>query len=144
MEPNASDSKVRDRRAKYRFNLERELRYKITEESGPAIFGTGQTINLCSGGVLFASDQPLKLGAFIELSISWPVLLDDNCPMRLIAFGRILRAEDRIAVCSIEKYEFRTSSRGFRPTTPGRDDGMLQRWADGMRKGILRESVASA
>ena len=140
-----SNSKSKERRSKRRFNLERELRYKITGEGGPTAIGTGHTINLCSSGVLFTTDHPLPTGEFIELAINWPVLLDDNCPMRLIVFGRILRASRTQAVCSIDKYEFRTAARTFQTAAPsGREDGVLQRWADGMRKGILRETVAQA
>jgi len=35
----------------------------------------------------------------------------------------------------VEKYEFRTQSRKLRThTVPSRNDGMLQRWADGFRR----------
>jgi len=80
----------------------------------------------------------------VELSISWPVLLDESCPMRLIVFGRVLRCTSRKAVCSIEKYEFRTQARTYQQTTTIRTDTMLQRWADGIRKENLRTSLAGA
>ena len=134
-------SKEKERRAKHRFSLERELRYKIMGERGPTVVGVGKTINLSSAGVLFAAEHPVESGLFIELSINWPVVLDDSCPMRLIVFGRVLRSDGRLAVCSIDKYEFRTSARASKPA-PVRNDGMLYRWATGIRRGVLRDAVA--
>src|ERR1017187_4998963 len=80
-----------DRRKKFRFPIHRELRYKLLEEGILVGAGTGQSVNIGSGGVAFSIDRDLSPGAFSELSISWPVLLDDTCPMRFIVFGRVLR-----------------------------------------------------
>lgn len=135
---------VVERRSKFRFGMERELRYKMAEDGVVVAAGSGQTVNMGSGGVAFVADQPLSPGAYVEISISWPVLLDASCPMRLIVFGRALRCQGRRAVCSIEKYEFRTQARTFQSTPAPRGDGMLQRWADGMRKEILRSHMAGA
>jgi hypothetical protein len=119
------------------------MRYKVTGDGAPPVSGNGSTVNMGSGGVAFATQHMLKPGNFVELSIHWPVLLDDSCPMRLIVFGRVLRAQNNAAVCSIDKYEFRTAARTFQAAA-GRSDGMLQRWADGMRKEGLKEAVARA
>ena len=134
-----------ERRHKHRFTLQRELRYRATEDGVVAASGSGQTLNLGSGGVAFVSGEALAVGAFVELSISWPVLLDENCPMRLIVFGRVLRVSGRKSVCSIDKYEFRTQSRVLETSSATRCDGMLQRWADGVRKGaVLKVSSLGA
>lgn len=82
-------------------------------------------------------DQQLSFGAFVEVSISWPVLLDSSCPMRLIVFGRVVRSETAKTACTIDKYEFRTS-RKLQLATPIRTDSRLQRWADGYRKEALK------
>jgi hypothetical protein len=130
-----------ERRSKYRFEMKREMRYKVTGDGAPPVAGNGSTVNMGSGGVAFATEHALKPGAFVELSIHWPVLLDDSCPMRLIVFGRVLRAQNHTAVCSIDKYEFRTAARTFQAVAGGRSDGMLQRWADGMRKESLKDNL---
>ena len=101
-----------DRRKKSRFPIRRELRYKLLADD-TMDSGTGQTINMGSGGIAFSIDHELKPDAFIELSISWPMLLDNTCPMRLIVFGRVLRSQSRKSVCNIDKYEFRTQARTF-------------------------------
>ncbi|MDE3166813.1 MAG: hypothetical protein KGN36_13490 [Acidobacteriota bacterium] len=134
-------SAAKDRRSKQRFEIQRELRYKVTGDSIPQTTGAGRTINVCSEGVAFLAEQPLPEGAFIEMSINWPVLLGESCPMRLNAFGRILRSNGLAVACTIDKYEFRTAPRVLQPATPIRSDRMLQRWADGTRK-VLKMTVA--
>lgn len=129
-----------DRRIKYRFGIERHTRYKLAEGGVVVAAGTGQTINICSGGVAFTSEQALTPGGFVELSISWPALLDESLPMRLIIFGRLLRCTGQMSVCSIDKYEFRTQSRTFLTPAAARSDGMLQRWVDGIRKENMKTS----
>ena len=126
-----------ERRAKARFPMDRELRYKLLEDDRIVESGMGQTLNVGSGGVAFVVDRELRAGAFVELSISWPVLLDETCKMRLIVYGRLLRSAGRKSVCTVDKYEFRTQARVLAPAAPVRADSTLLRWAEGMR----RESV---
>ena len=90
--------KATDRRQKYRFAIRRELRYKVLAEGIIIDSGVGQTINMSSGGIAFTIDHALKPEAFIEISLSWPVLLDNACPMRMIVFGRVLRSHDRKSI----------------------------------------------
>jgi len=136
--------KENDRRSKTRFAMERDVRYRVAEDGVVVAAGSGQTINMCSGGIAFVTEQPLTPGGFVELSISWPVLLDETCPMRFVVFGRVLRSAGRRTVCSIDKYEFRTQARTMAASASTRTDGMLQRWADGLRKESLRASAAGA
>jgi hypothetical protein len=119
------------------------MRYKATEDGVVLASGSGQTLDLGSGGVSFITAEGLTAGAFVELSISWPVLLDESCPMRLIVFGRVLRVSGRKAVCSVDKYEFRTQSRARLAVAPTRTDTMLQRWADGIKKGAATKVNAT-
>ena len=132
-----------ERRSKFRFAMERDVRYKVAGDGVVVAAGSGQTIDVCSGGVAFVTEQPLTAGGFVELSISWPVLLDEACPMRFIVFGRVLRCNGRKTVCSIDKYEFRTSGRTFQASVTTRGDGMLHRWVEGVRKESLKVSAAS-
>jgi len=133
-----------DRRKKFRFPIRRELRYKVLADRIIMDSGTGQTINMGSGGIAFSIDHELKPNAFIELSISWPMLLDDTCPMRLIAFGRVLRSQGTKSVCTLDKYEFRTQARTFQAAGVMRNDSMLERWAGEMLKENLKPRAASA
>lgn len=139
-----TEIKPSERRTKCRFALKRELRYKVVDDGNTLAAGTGETIDLSSGGVGILVDQPLAVGAFIELSISWPVLLDENCPMRLIVFGRVVRCEDRLVACTVDKYEFRTQARKIHVAMPVRNDAMLQRWADGFRREAMKGRAVRA
>jgi hypothetical protein len=125
-----------ERRSKFRFPIRRELRYKLLRDGAVAEAGLGETVDIGSGGIGFAIDRGLPVGAFIELSISWPVLLNESCPMRLNVFGRVVRNEPGKCACTVDKYEFRTQSRDVQ-TQPVRNDSMLQRWADAVRKDAL-------
>lgn len=106
MTPSTTDSS--ERRAKARFEIQRELRYKVRGKAKALQAGTGDTVNISSAGIAIRIDQPLAAGSSVELSVSWPALLNDVRPMRLNIVGRILRAEGRNAVCTVDRYEFRT------------------------------------
>lgn len=136
--------KPTERRDKMRFPMNRELRYKLLEDERIMAAGLGTTVDMSSGGVAFDSDADLPNGSFIELSISWPALLDDVCPMRLIVFGRVLRGSERVKVCTVEKWEFRTQARRIATSMPLRIDGKLQRWAEYRKEIIMRTSAAAA
>src|SRR5215472_14808129 len=96
--------KENERRKKQRFEVQREARYKVTEDGLVVASGCGETINICSGGVAFKAEGRLKPGTFVELSISWPALLNEHCAMQLIVFGRIVRVQGQKAACTVEKY----------------------------------------
>ncbi|MGA7236964.1 MAG: PilZ domain-containing protein [Bryobacteraceae bacterium] len=136
--------KPTERRDKMRFPMNRELRYKLLEDERIMAAGLGTTVDMSSGGVAFHSDGALPNGSFIEISISWPALLDDVCPMRLIVFGRVLRGSEQVKVCTVEKWEFRTQSRQIATSMPLRIDGKLQRWAEYRKEIIMRTSAAAA
>ncbi|SPE41485.1 Type IV pilus assembly PilZ [Candidatus Sulfopaludibacter sp. SbA3] len=139
-----TSTETQERRNKARFPLRRELRYKLLDDNSIIAAGVGETINISSSGVAFSIDQRLKPGGFIELSVSWPVLLDQNCPMRLIVFGRVQRSSQERAVCTVDKYEFRTQARTIQAIAPVRNDSMLQRWADGFRRESLKAREVTA
>lgn len=122
----------------------REVRYKLVEDNSVVGQGTGETIDVGSNGVSFISGQPLKVGAYIELSISWPVLLGENTRMRLVVFGRVVRSSSQIAACTIDKYEFRVQARAETADSKVRRDSMLQRWVEEVQKDTLKTRGALA
>lgn len=104
----------RERRTKRRFQIEQEIRYKMLYGQRIAETGTGKTMNISSGGVWFSTDNMLTSGMPVELSMNWPVLLNDSCPMKLMIYGCVVRSTEKGAAVTIERYEFRTQgSRGF-------------------------------
>ena len=97
-----------ERRTKRRFRLEQEVRYKMQFGQRLAETGTGTTANISSSGLWFSTVSPLGAGMPIEISMNWPVLLNDVCPMKLMVYGCVVRSTEKGAAVAIERYEFRT------------------------------------
>lgn len=108
-------SSERERRGKRRFEIEQEVRYKMLYGQRIAETGNGKTLNISSGGVWFSTESMLTTGMPVELSMTWPVLLNDNCPMKLMIYGCVVRSNESGAAVAIERYEFRTQGRNYPP-----------------------------
>ena len=104
-----------ERREKRRFRIEQDVRYKMLYGQRIAETGAGKTLNISSAGVWFTTENLLTTGMPVELSMNWPVLLNDACPMKLMIYGCVVRSNDRGAAVAIERYEFRTQGRTFHP-----------------------------
>jgi hypothetical protein len=105
-----------ERRTKKRFLIDQEVRYKMLYGQRIAETGTGRTVNISSGGVWFTTESMLTAGMPVELSMNWPVLLHDSCPMKLMIYGCVIRSSEKGAAVAIERYEFRTQgSRSLQP-----------------------------
>lgn len=103
----------RERRMKRRFQIEQEVRYKMLYGQRIAETGTGKTLNISSSGVWFTTENMLTTGMPVEVSMNWPVLLNDSCPMKLMIYGCVVRSNEKGAAVAIERYEFRTQGRAF-------------------------------
>jgi hypothetical protein len=120
--------KDNDRRAKHRFAIERELRFKVRDGERP-MTGVGNTVDISSGGVAFRTVTQILPGSLIEISISWPVLLDDTCLMRLVVLGRVVRTRRQVVACTVDKYEFRTQARVPQSPLRGGVEPVPRRWS---------------
>jgi hypothetical protein len=98
-----------DRRRTGRFPFQEDLTYKSTKGKVTTA-GAGKTLNISSGGGMFTTEQPLVMGRTVEISINWPVRLEDGCLLRFIASGPVIRSEADHATMLINRYEFRTRS----------------------------------
>ena len=137
--------KFEERRSKWRFGVRRELRFTVMDDGQIVAAGTGHTIDISSAGVAFHTPHELPAGGFVKLSISWPALLDDSCPMLLVVFGRLVRVGEGISACTTEKYEFRTQPREWqaRPIAVA-SDRVMQRWAQSVRRDYTRPAGRAA
>lgn len=97
-----------ERRTSDRFPIEREMRFKMLSKRLADEAGSGTTVNMSSGGVLFQTDKTLIPGKRVEMAISWPAQLDNRCALKLIARGRVVRSESGMTAVEIQQYEFRT------------------------------------
>lgn len=107
-----------ERRTKRRFHIEQDVKYKMLYGQRIAETGSGKTVNISSGGVWFTTETMLTAGMPVELSMGWPVLLNDSCPMKLMIYGCVIRSNERGAAVAIERYEFRTQGRGLAAQQP--------------------------
>lgn len=96
-----------DRRRNNRFPVNEELKYRIMHKAS-RISGSGKTLNMGSGGLLFTTEEKLPLGRHVEIAMNWPARLGGTCPLKFVATGRVVRAETARAAVRIERYEFRT------------------------------------
>ena len=97
-----------ERRGKRRFRIEQDVRYRLLYGHRIAETGSGRTLNMSSSGVWISTQTQLSPGLPVELSISWPALLNDVCPMKLMIYGCVVRSTETGAAVAIERYEFRT------------------------------------
>lgn len=97
-----------ERRAARRFPITLEVRYWIFDKK-EAFSGRGETLNISSSGILFTTEQHTLHGKYLELSVTWPALLNKRTPLQLILKGELVRSEAGRAAIQIRKYEFRTA-----------------------------------
>ena len=70
--------------------------------------GSGKTVDMSSGGILFTTSEALHPGKRLEIAVNWPARLDGTCRLKLVAMGRVVRTETDRAAIAIEHYEFKT------------------------------------
>ena len=117
-----------DRRFDRRYEIALELRWKLVRRRKVLDMGTGSTLDLSSGGILFDAGRQLPVGLKVELSIAWPALLHNVSPMQLVVFGRILRTQGPRTAIHMVQHEFRTAGaagEARRAMSPGRPASAL-------------------
>ena len=99
-----------DRRGTTRFPVREEVRYRLVHTKSAKVSGTGVTLNIGSGGILFTTQERLPMGRTVEIAVNWPARLGGTCPLQFVATGRVVRSEADRAAVRIERYEFKTRS----------------------------------
>ena len=96
------------RRSRTRFCIDLESRYTLLQGSRLGKHETGRILNISSGGVWWTTESILGVGLRVELSVNWPALINDVCPMKLVVYGRVVRSDAGGTALVIERHEFRT------------------------------------
>jgi hypothetical protein len=68
---------------------------------------------MSSSGLLFITDRMLSPGLKVEVTLKWPVKLDERVGLQLVVFGQVVRVGSEGAMQAavrIKRYEFRTLS----------------------------------
>jgi hypothetical protein len=110
LNPN-SNSRVR---RSVRFPLNLEVRYSVAGRRGPVETGSGRTTDMSRSGLSFTADRPLLVGQKLDVSIDWPVRLDGDVQLQLVASGVVVRTTGAVTALRIERHEFRTRRAGPR------------------------------
>lgn len=98
------ESGVIEHRKNQRFDL--RLPLEIIR-AGAAEKATGETRNMSSSGVLFASAAPVEVGEPIEYLITLPKPPGASYDVRLRCIGKVLREDSESAfAATLERYEF--------------------------------------
>jgi hypothetical protein len=95
-----------DRRSSRRYTITADLEYRVMSDQEVIRTGSGRTVDLSNGGILFESDEGLPVGCEIEVSIAWPVLLDNEVALNLCVSGRVSRSSDGKNAIKITNHEF--------------------------------------
>src|SRR5690242_16887111 len=108
----ARSARLGDARSSRRFPITMSLRYRAPRGNGASNEGCGKTVNLSSTGVLFESQDTLRVGQSLDLLIDWPARIDDRVALVLFIVGRIVRISGTSIAAEIVMHEFR-----IRPTS---------------------------
>jgi hypothetical protein len=107
----ATDKQVIDqhveRRATERYAIQRDVRWKLRSKRTREAPAAGRTVNISSTGVLFTTSAYAIPGTVVEVAISWPVPMDAEGELQLIARGRLIRCNDGLAAVHFQQREFR-------------------------------------
>lgn len=97
-----------DRRSRRRYDIDLDLRYKVLRHYQVCQSGEGKTVNLSGHGIAVAINDVLSPRSVIEMTIAWPVLLNEMCALNLVVTGKVIRSSGAMTAVRVQRYEFRT------------------------------------
>ena len=104
----AADSIAGDRRENRRYGIRLDVKWKLIRRRRVLDAGSGNTVDLSSGGLLIDAGRHLPEGLDMEVAIAWPVMLRNVAPLQLVVSGRIVRAKGPHVAVRTVQHEFRT------------------------------------
>ena len=110
----------RDQRSHRRCAITLNVEYKLLNKGRAERLGSGRTLDISTGGVLFKSNDASPRVGRIELMMTWPFSLEGVCPLKLAIHGWVVRNDGyRVAIktrssamivvgspTSVERHEF--------------------------------------
>lgn len=97
-----------EQRSATRYFLDLDLTYTVFAGGKTVDSGGGRTIDCSSAGLRFAAERPIGVGRKLELVVRWPMTLDDGVPLKLVVYGKSVRADKSGTAIRIVGHEFRT------------------------------------
>lgn len=93
-----------DRRANRRYPISLGLTYRVPDGKQA---GAGRTLDMGSHGLSCSGLESVEVGSVVEIALDWPILLED-CPLKLVIVGRVLRSDAERTAILILRYQFHT------------------------------------
>lgn len=98
---------VKNQRASTRYGFVTPLRYRVYRQAAIVTSGSGQTIDMCAGGIAIEIGKTVEPGAELELVLDWPGLYHGRQRMRLYVWGEVLRSCPSKTALRIVSHQFR-------------------------------------
>ncbi|HEV2688968.1 MAG TPA: PilZ domain-containing protein [Bryobacteraceae bacterium] len=105
---NVASANPVERRGAERYAIQRNVRWKLRSKRSREAPASGRTVNISSSGVLFTTSACTVPGSAVEIAVSWPVPMDGDGELQLIARGRLTRCADGLAAVHFQQREFRS------------------------------------
>jgi hypothetical protein len=105
--------KFQEKRKSNRFPVHQGIQYRDIDPRQGKSAGGGLTLDMSGSGIRISIQEPIPIGRILEVSVDWPVRLDETCPLKVVLVGRVVRCEADWAALSILRYEFRTRGSGL-------------------------------
>lgn len=93
------------------YPVELDVQYRVTSAKHEWV-GTGRTVLMSSKELLFDTEQTVARNSRMEVSICWPVLLDERVRLQLVIQARVTSVEGKRVRANVGKYYFRTRGNG--------------------------------
>src|SRR5690349_18537997 len=94
------------------FPIRTQLDYRLIRGGALVSGGTGCSVYLGSKSVQFEADSLIPLNLLVELSIRWPVQLENRIDLKLQMTGRTIQVSGNRVTLEVLKHEFRLRGAG--------------------------------
>jgi hypothetical protein len=105
--------KFQEKRRSNRFPVRQGIQYLAIDPGQGKSAGGGLTLDMSGSGIRISIQERIPIGRILEVSVDWPVRLNETCPLKVVLIGRVVRCEADWAALSILRYEFRTRGAGL-------------------------------
>jgi len=103
------------RRAPFEFPVTLDIQFRVSAGPCPVEQGVGRTIFISSREIVFETDQRLPRGSELEARIAWPIPLDQETGLQLVATLLVTDVTGRQITAAIRSYQFRTRGHSGAP-----------------------------
>src|SRR5579871_5739654 len=93
----AESGDTRDERSRY-YPIHTDVTYRLLDGERAVGSVTGRTKAMSARRLVLESDTRLEPGTVVEVSLAWPLLLEDRIPLKLVIRGRVVQSPGSTAI----------------------------------------------